>query len=169
MSRTSELHCSNCDKTLAKSGGIKCPRCGQVNGFGGQHTDVSLASDVNIIHTNGRLIIRVPRTSFNNSCDGEPNPEVEIIRKLLKENGVKFEEFGSHIAAFEVKTWRYLVTSWVDATSHGFRMAERETTGVGGNDLLEFYVKGTQIIFSSRKPARPVLAIGDSVLAELAK
>lgn len=174
MSRTSEarnvLKCEGCHKTLAKNGGIKCPRCGKIRPFpitekgrvvDVQHTDVSLCVDINMIHDGEEFRIRLPRYNFHFSIegDGSENPDLVTIRALLKSHKVDFVEAGGAVVNFVIQTAKNPVTMWVDARSHGFRMKD------GEGHTLEVSVENQEIVFSTTRKVEKAITVNNVVVA----
>lgn len=177
MSRTSatqtQIRCRRCNKVLAKRSGIKCPRCGQVRPFplfdadgstlGEQHSDVSLSADINLIHRGNIFEVRVPRCNFHNSIFGSgENPDLRLIRSLLRAHNIVCREGGGAVVTLEIDTAVHPVTMWVDARSHGFRV------DVGLGEQCSVSVENGEICFSTSKKVKAVWAIDDIPIAEIA-
>jgi hypothetical protein len=121
---------------------------------------------VNLIQSNDELEIRVPATDFKYSRQGKPNVEIHQLRTALKESGVEFSETNGMVVTFTIDTRKYRAVTWINATSHGFRVLD------GNKFLVEVIVDRVTdqidyIVNSTIAPVKEMLVMGNTPFAPL--
>ncbi len=158
--------CDCCGAILpVKNYAGKCHRCGHPRPFlifdaqgrvaQEEHTEVSLAMNVNIIHGNGCLDVRLPRYHFQQCAQTESGEtsDVVAVRNLLKGHGVKFTESGGAVIDFRIpEDEGQQIATWVNGLGHGFRI-------VMGKTECELEVRGNEILTSTNRNVQQAIAL----------
>ncbi len=160
-------NCECCGRTMPKRGGIQCRHCGTINGFitergGREHTEVSRAAQIAIVQMATKLKIMASRIDFRHSSKGCPNPEIEQLRVLFRENQIQVTEAGGSVITFVVKSQDHLFTTWANSTDRGFRICDPS-----GRELLEVRLTRGNLTGTGVARVRTMIVVGDTPFASL--